>query len=487
MADLYTINKIFNLNEKATINIKTSKMNHKKLHLDQALQNEVLGNLPALVFRAINNGNKWTFAYASEGSRALLGYAPEELIDLKTFEKMIPKEDHKENNIALEKISPQHPHYKIIYRIRNIAGQVRWVQEEGTGSFSEKGSLEYLDGFLMDITDQKMKEEHLMKENTRLRTNIQEQHRLDNLIGKSMAMQALYDLIAKAAKSPATVVITGESGTGKELASRAIHNLSDQNERPFVVVNCSAIADNLYESEFFGYRKGAFSGALTDRQGFMDVANEGILFLDEIGEIPLMLQVKLLRALDGNGYTPVGDTKVRHSNFRLIVATNRDLEELVRSGRMREDFYYRINGIRIRMPPLRERKEDILMLAEYFIDKYGGVKPPVQFSAQDQSILLKYNWPGNVRELQNVTHRFLVNHTIELTGGILFKDIPVEDHLIRENNRSFKMDDEIEQKKKEMILEVLYRNKWHIRKTAEALGISIRTMQRRMKQYNLKK
>lgn len=462
-------------------------MTHNKKNLNRTLLNDVMDNLPALVFRANNNGHKWTFAYASEGSRALLGYAPDELIDLKTFEKMIPKEDHKKNSIALEKISPQYPHYKIIYRIKTIADQIKWVQEEGTGSFSKNGTLEYLDGFLMDITDQKIKEEQLLKENTRLRANIHEQHRLDNLIGKSMAMQALFDLIVKAAKYPATVVITGESGTGKELVSRAIHNLSDQNETPFVVVNCNAIAENLFESEFFGYRKGAFSGALTDRQGFMDVANGGTLFLDEIGEIPLMLQVKLLRVLDGNGYIPVGDTNVRHSDFRLIVATNRDLEELVRSGRMREDFYYRINGIRIRMPPLRERKEDILMLAEYFIDKYGGASSQARFSSQDQSILLKYNWPGNVRELQNVIHRFLINNIIEMTGSILSKDVPAKNHVQTEFDESSELDNDIEQKKKEKILEVLYQNKWHIRKSAEVLGISLRTMQRRMKQYNLHK
>jgi PAS domain S-box-containing protein len=462
-------------------------MIHRKPYLEKVLLNNVLDNLPALVFRAINNDNKWTFAYASEGSKALLGYAPEELIDLKTFEKMIPKEDHEQNTLILEKITPLHPHYKIVYRIRTIADQIKWVQEEGTGAFSNTGSLEYLDGFLMDITDQKLKEEHLLKENIRLRTNIHEQHRLDNLIGKGMAMQALYDLILKAAKSPATVVITGESGTGKELASRAIHNLCDQNEKPFVVVNCGAIADSLFESEFFGYRKGAFSGALTDRQGFMDVAKGGTLFLDEIGEIPLILQVKLLRALDGNGYIPVGSTSVRHSDFRLIVATNRDLEELVRSGYMREDFYYRINGIRIRMPPLRERKDDILMLAEYFINKYSGTKPPPWFSEQDQSVLLKYNWPGNVRELQNVIHRFLINNTIELTGSILSKNRPSKINSTNEKSGTFGLGEEINQKKKEMILEVLNCNKWHIRKSSEALGISLRTMQRRMNQYNLKK
>ena len=141
---------------------------------------------------------------------------------------------------------------------------------------------------------------------------------------------------------------------------------------PFVVVNCSAIPENLLESEFFGYRKGAFSGALTDRKGLLDVAGGGTLFLDEVGEIPLQMQAKLLRALDGDGYTPIGDTNVRTSEFRLIVATNQDLDELVGTGRMRDDFYYRINAVCLRMPPLRERKDDILMLAEYFLKKFSS-------------------------------------------------------------------------------------------------------------------
>jgi len=462
-------------------------MTQKKNALKQTISNEVLDNLPGLVFRAINNNNKWTFAYASEGSRALLGYAPRELIDLKTFEKMIPKEDHHRNTMALGKLSPQQPHYKIIYQIRTVADKMKWVQEEGTGIFSNDGLLECLDGFLVDITDQKLKEEYLLKENTQLRADIQEQHRLDNLIGKSMAMQDLYDLILKAAKSSASVVITGESGTGKELASRAIHKLSDKNEKPFVVVNCGAITDSLYESEFFGYRKGAFSGALTNRQGFMDAARGGTLFLDEIGEIPLSLQVKLLRVLDGNGYIPVGDTKVRHSDFRLIAATNQDLEDLVRSGQMREDFFYRINAIRVRMPPLRERKGDIMMLADYFIHKYGGLNESIQFSDLDQSKLLEYNWPGNVRELQNVVHRFLINHTIELTGNILPKDQTSSGKSPNQIRGTVGKIQSIEQQKREVIIEVLNQNRWHIRKSAEALGISLRTMQRRMKQYALKK
>jgi transcriptional regulator with PAS, ATPase and Fis domain len=282
-------------------------------------------------------------------------------------------------------------------------------------------------------------------------------------------------------------VVTGESGTGKELAARAIHNLSNRSENPFVVVNCGAVAANLIESEFFGYRKGAFSGAITDREGLLDAAGNGTLFLDEVGEIPLNLQIKLLRALDGGGYTRVGGTSVRHSDFRLIAATHQDLEDLVRSGRMREDFYYRINAVRLRMPPLRERKDDILMLADYFIEKYNDKDTPHRLSAQEEQMLLNYSWPGNVRELQNVVYRYLTLGTIELTGEVLSKDTVPGEAAEGAGATEGNLSAGIEQLEKKTILDTLKRHKWHIGKSAAALGFSRRTMQRRMNKYDLRR
>lgn len=461
-------------------------MNNKKSLSKKQLANDVLDNLPGLVFRTINDG-EWTFEYASRGAGALLGYAPEELINAKTLRNMIPKEDQALNRKVLSKVTKKTPHYKAVYRIRTSSGHTKWVQEEGTGIFSGKGRLVALDAFLMDITDQKMMEEKLRKENTRLRSNIQDRHRLDKFIGKSLAMKELYDLIMRAADSPATIVVVGESGTGKELAARAIHNLSDRSEKPFVVVNCGAIPENLIESEFFGYRKGAFSGALSDRQGLLEAAKGGTLFLDEVGEIPLNLQIKLLRALDGDGFTRVGDTTVRHSDFRLIAATHRDLEDLVRSGSMREDFYYRINAVRLRIPPLRERKDDILMLADHFIGKYAKPGDQPRLSAQAQSMLRNYSWPGNVRELQNVVYRYLVLGKIELTGEVLSKDTVSTRTTEGAGSKESDLTAGIEQLEKKMILDTLKRHKWHIGKSAQHLGFSRRTMQRRMKKYNLKR
>ena len=454
-------------------------MNDKKTHLKKQLLNNVLDNLPGLVFRIINDGD-WTFEYASRGSMALLGYAPDELINAKTLRNMIPQEDQALNQKVLSKITQKNPHYIAVYRVRTASGHTKWVKEEGTGVFSTDGRLMALDAFLMDITDQKMTEERLREENTRLRSNIKDKHRLDNLIGKSLAMRELFDMILKAASTRATVVVTGESGTGKELAARAIHNLSDRSEHSFVVVNCGAVPENLLESEFFGYRRGAFTGALTDRKGLLDAARGGTLFLDEVGEIPLHMQAKLLRALDGDGYTPIGDTNVRTSEFRLIVATHQDLDELVETGRMREDFYYRINAVCLRMPPLRERKDDILMLAEYFLKKFSDLEANPKLPENAKSTLINYSWPGNVRELQNVISRFLTINKIELASKA------VSQKGDKKDSRAGLVGG-IEKLEKQAIIEALKRNNWHIGKSAADLGFSRRTMQRRMVKYGLRK
>lgn len=447
------------------------------------LLDEILDNLPGLVFRTLNDG-RWTFAYASRGARSLLGYAPEELVNVRQLRSMIPRADQAMNRKVLAGLTPRQPHYKVVYRLRTATGETKWVREEGTGIFAQNGALVALDAFLMDISDQKQTEEQLRRENMRLRSNIRDHHRLDNLIGKSLAMRELYERISKAAATRATVVVTGESGTGKELAARAIHNLSARSTHPFVVVNCGAVAANLMESEFFGYRKGAFSGALNDRKGLLDAAQGGTLFLDEVGEIPISLQIKLLRVLDGGGYTPVGDTGVRHSDFRLITAANRQLEELVRAGCMREDFYYRINAIRIRMPSLRERRDDILMLADYFVDKYAHGRPRPTLSGRARQMLLNYSWPGNVRELQNVIYRFLTLGTIELTGNIFTKSAPAAES---DGKAGAGQAAGVAAAEKSMILEALQRCKWHIGRAAAELGFSRRTMQRRMKKYNLRR
>jgi transcriptional regulator with PAS, ATPase and Fis domain len=215
-----------------------------------------------------------------------------------------------------------------------------------------------------------------------------------NIIGKSMAMREIFEHATKAAATNANVIIYGESGTGKELIAKAIHGLSNRCERKFIAVNCSAIPENLIESEFFGYKKGAFTGADRDKPGFLDRADGGTLFLDEVGEVSKNMQVKLLRTIEGYGFLSVGSTETQKTDIRIIAATRRNLMDDVKNGQMRDDFFYRIHIIPIHIPPLRSRKEDILPLAEHFLILHGGTDEKISISARDVKRLLFYDWPG---------------------------------------------------------------------------------------------
>ncbi|MCS6838661.1 MAG: sigma 54-interacting transcriptional regulator, partial [Bdellovibrionaceae bacterium] len=235
-------------------------------------------------------------------------------------------------------------------------------------------------------------------------------YRYDNMIGKSKPMQALYNLLDKIKTADSTVLIQGENGTGKELIAKSIHYNSPRKDKPFVVQNCSAFNDNLLESELFGHVKGAFTGAVRDKKGLFEVADKGTFFLDEIGETSPQMQVKLLRVLQEGTFTPVGSTEQKKVDVRIIAATNRNLREMVEKGTFREDLYYRLNVISIRVPPLRERKEDIPLLVEYFLQKICETQncPRKTITKRAMEILYDYAWPGNVRELQNEIERIVV-------------------------------------------------------------------------------
>ncbi len=232
-------------------------------------------------------------------------------------------------------------------------------------------------------------------------------YRLGRMIAKSPAMKKIFDLIPKIASSPSSVLITGESGTGKELVARAIHNLGVRKDKPFVVVNCGGIPETLLESELFGYVKGAFTGANSDKEGLFLRGHRGTVFLDEVGELPPTLQVKLLRVLQEKSFSPLGSTIEKKVDVRIVAATNRDLEKEVIEGRFREDLYYRLNVIHIHIPPLRERPEDIPILVQYFLEKYSREqgKPVQGISRYAMEALKNYPFPGNVRELENIVER----------------------------------------------------------------------------------
>jgi PAS domain S-box-containing protein len=345
-----------------------------------------------------------------------------------------------------------------------------------------------------DITESKKaeailrkKEETLRRENILLKSSMQKRYGFGNIVGKSQAMQAVYNLIVEAANSNANVIIYGESGTGKELVSRAIHEMSARRAQNFVSVNCGAIPHHLLESEFFGHKKGAFTGAYADKKGFMDIADKGILFLDEIGEIDVHMQVKLLRAIEGNGYTPVGGSRIIKPDVRIIAATSQDLAEQVKKGKMRKDFFYRVHIIPIHLPPLRSRRDDIPLLIQHFLKEfnYNEEKTSV-LTPQVMKALQDYDWPGNIRELQNALQRLMtIKHLdLNLVPGKFkseVKELPTEeDNASTEGLKSL-----METYERKLILTALEKNKWRRIKSASALNINRKTLFKKMKQYGI--
>ena len=252
-----------------------------------------------------------------------------------------------------------------------------------------------------------IQQRNLIRENVALRTDQAKRGKVENLIGASGAIENVREMIRRVASLPSTVAIHGESGSGKELVARGIHQLSDRASKPFVAINCGGVPENLLESELFGHKKGAFTGAIDEKEGLFVVANGGTLFLDEIGEMPLALQVKLLRVLDNSIVMPVGSTTGIKVNVRIISATNRNLDQMRKDGSFREDLYYRLNVIPIVVPPLRDRADDIPLLARHFVSNHTAKlgRNPLEIAPEAEQALRKFAWPGNVRELENVLER----------------------------------------------------------------------------------
>ena len=252
----------------------------------------------------------------------------------------------------------------------------------------------------------------VVKENRRLRDAVESQYRFGNIIGKSKKMRDIFDTIQKVAPSGATVLIEGESGTGKELVARSIHFNSPRREKPFVAVNCSALAENLLESELFGHEKGAFTGAVATKKGRFELADGGTLFLDEIGELSPNLQVKLLRVLQEKVFERVGGVRTISVDIRILAATNKDLQQEMQDGRFREDLYYRLNVVHLVLPPLKARQEDIRLLVNHFIKKYASERrsaaPVTGVDQEVDRLFFDYSWPGNIRELENVIERVMI-------------------------------------------------------------------------------
>lgn len=338
--------------------------------------------------------------------------------------------------------------------------------------------------------------EKLLKENTLLKDQLKKKFHPANIIGESKRMADVYASVELVSQTRATVIIRGESGTGKELIAHAIHYNSDRADGPFIKVSCAALPENLLESELFGYEKGAFTGAATTKPGRFEMSNGGTLFLDEIGDISANTQVKLLRVLQEREFLRLGGTKTIHVDIRLIAATNKDLEAEVHAGRFREDLYYRLNVIPIFLPPLRERKEDIALLAHYFLEKANREnKKNVKFISEDALVrLMDYSWPGNVREMENALERAVVLCTGDTLESLHFpmmnfkhksEDLEEQDGN-KKNGSSANMVEAVESLEKRMILEAMEKTEGNQRKASKILGITERMLGYKIKNYQLK-
>ncbi len=304
----------------------------------------------------------------------------------------------------------------------------------------------------------------------------------DLYIGSSPPLKEAVSVAKRVAITSWPVLLWGETGTGKELMARLIHELSPRRDKPFITVNCAALPESLFESELFGHVKGSFTGAHKDKKGMFTIADKGTIFLDEIGEMPLQLQAKLLRVLQEHTITPVGGTQVQKVDVRVVSATNRNLKEMIKQGTFREDLYYRLNVFEIELPPLRERKEDIPELVEFFIKKYSS--RPIKISDAAMDKLVKYRWPGNVRELEHTIQRIV---TLSRANTIKASDIQLES--LSEDNKDVpqNLQEKLESIEQQEILKALKKAGWIQTRAAEMLGISERVLRYKMKKYGIKK
>jgi len=425
----------------------------------------------------------------SSSSREAIAIVKDTVFDLLIVDLAMPEI----NGIALmERFHRWYPHLPVI--IITGHGTIPLAVEA-----IQKGAYDFITKpFDLDVICTTVKRAleygELHQELTRLRKEVQNRYSFSNIIAKSKCMQTIFRLIDQVADSMATILIQGESGTGKELIARAIHYQSSRKNQPFLAVDCSAIPESLLESELFGFARGAFTDAVVARQGLFQEASGGTLFLDEVGDISLTTQSKLLRVIQEREVRPLGSNRTCKVDVRIITATNKDLRELIKKGAFREDLYFRIAIIPIHLPPLRERKEDIPLLAAHFIEKYSKInkKPAKGITREAMLALTRHNWPGNVRELENtierallicgdgqidLPHLFLDQHPL---GNDLFDNSSPSD----ENNTLTRT---LEKAEKEFILQTLNMVDFNCTRAAKVMGISRRTLYDKIEKYNLKR
>ncbi len=417
----------------------------------------------------------------------------ERTFDVVILDIMMPKMDGIE---VLQRVKESHPDLEVIM----ITGL---SQVETAVKSMKLGAFDYLTkpfdpDELKLVVERALERRRLLQENLNLKTEVSSKYRFENVVGASPSMQEVFRLIAKCAPTNSTVLLTGESGTGKELVARAIHYNSLRKDKPFVPVDCTSLSENLLESELFGHVRGSFTGAVANKRGLFEVANGGTLFLDEIGNIPLSIQAKLLRVIQEREFKAVGDTRTHVVNIRLVAATNKDLKAMVQEASFREDLFYRLNVFPIRVPPLRERREDIPALAFHFLNAAAKEfdKKVNEISDGAMNVLGNYDWPGNVRELENTMHRAVIlatdkairrAHLLNILGPYSDNDFEVPrtgDELKRIKKAA--REKSVEGIEKVFVIEALKRNGWNVTRSAEETGMQRANFQALMKKHNVR-
>ncbi len=419
------------------------------------------------------------YVLAVEDGYKALEKIEEEDWDLAVVDLKMPKIDGLEVLKRINKIRPQLP-VIIITAYATVDTAVTAIKSGATDYIVKPFNPEEISVVIARLVEH----QRLLKENIQLRRELNKRFEFQDLIGKGAQMQRLTEMIRTVAPTKSTILIKGESGTGKELVARAIHDLSPRKESPFIAAACGAIPESLLEAELFGYEKGAFTGAVSQRKGRIELADKGTLFLDEIGDISTKTQVDLLRFIQEREFRRVGGKIPIKVDIRIIAATNKNLEEMISRDEFREDLYYRLNVITIEVPPLRDRKEDIPVLASHFLEKFSldTGKKMYGISEQAMKVLMEHSWPGNVRQLENVIeHAVVVANELEIQT----KDFPA--YFVKHETETGvpSVSQSLEELEKEHIRSVLLSNNWNIRKSAGVLGINRVTLYNKIKKYGL--
>jgi PAS domain S-box-containing protein len=476
---------------------------------EQRRLDEFLSNVPGLVWesRVSRDGVSRSEHFVSQHVEKMLGYTVQEWMSEPRFWLKIMPEEEREASLRLnDAIFASGSDGVVQHRWRTKDGRLRWVEAHLSVIFDENKVPVGLRGVTLDITERKVAEEglrnalieveqlkdQLQKENVYLREQVELKQEFQEIIGDTDEIKYVLFKIQQVAPTDASVLIQGETGTGKELVARAIHNASPRKDRPMVKINCAALPANLIESELFGHEKGAFTGAQTRKIGRFELANGATLFLDEIGELPLELQVKLLRVLQEGEFERLGSSQTRKVDVRIVAATNRNLKAEVQNGTFREDLWYRLNVFPITVPPLRHRKSDIALLVNFFVDqanrKLGRTVKTI--SPQTLEALENYYWPGNVRELANVVERALINSNgtvLQLADKL---DSELQIPVNGDGNGDHKPLSKLEDVERDHILAVLDKCEWRIEGpngAAEVLALNSSTLRSRMNKLGIKR